>query len=336
MKKEDEERIKQLVDVRIPRMQLDATRELTESINRMVASSMPELKHTSELMGSISKTLAPTIEGLSTPAFSNLAKTMTEALTPSINSAFLDAVKGPTSLLQDIVKPFNDMWAEQFSGLTKNLGKIVEWSHPPNWRGDKTLLLPANLETLLLDEGLPLAWVPARNVLDKMFVANTASERRKILYSNRKGIISLCLLELNSLKKEELHEYKNFAIEAAESIRMGHWRSSQALSTNIIDSIIRRLFDNESRVKLTNHRNGQRINWKEYPLREALVFGGIWGSYAEYWPDSVNENIPRQYTRHATAHAVSKKQYTRINSLIAIMHVTAFLKLLEEEFYGNE
>lgn len=332
MEKRDQERINQIIDVKIPQLQLDATRQLTESMNRMVASSMPDLKHTSELMSSISKTLAPTIEGLSTPAFSNLAKTMTEALEPTISSAFLDATKGHASLLQDIVKPFNDMWAEQFSELTKNLGKIVEWSHPPNWRGDKTLLLPDNLEVLLLDEGLPLAWVPSRNVLDKVFAANTASKRRKVLYSNRRGILNSCLLELNSLKKEELREYKSFALEAAGSIKIGHWRSSQALSTNIIDSIIRRLFDSESRAKLTSHRNGQRINWKEYPLREALVFGGIWGSYAEYWPNGVSQNIPRRYTRHATAHAVSKEQYTKINSLIAIMHVTAFLKLLEEEF----
>ncbi|MGE5298687.1 MAG: hypothetical protein ACM3KF_01465 [Acidobacteriota bacterium] len=331
MEKSDQERINEIIDVKIPQLQLDATRQLTESINRIVASSMPELKHTSELMSSISKTLVPTIDGLSTPAFSNLAKTMTEALSPTINSVFLDATKGHANFLQDIVKPLNDMWAERFSEITKNLGKIVEWSHPPNWRGDKTLLLPENLETLLLDEGLPLAWVPARNVLDKMFAADTVNERRKILYNNRKGIINSCLLELNSLKKEELHEYKIFAIEAAESIKMGHWRSSQALSTNIIDSVIRRLFDNDSRLKLTNHRNGQRISWKEYPLRAALVFGGVWGSYAEYWPDGVSENIPRQYTRHATAHAVSKKQYTNINSLIAVMHLTAFLKLIDED-----
>lgn len=327
---DDREPTNPSIDIKIAQLKLDAAREITESTSKLLANSMPNIQHT---LGSITKSLSPTIDSLSTPAFSNLAKQITEVLRPSIDLGFLSGVTDSRmDFLRDIVKPLNSMWADQFSDITKNIGKLVERSYPPNWRGERPLLLPDNLEVLLLDEGLPLAWVPGHSVLEKVLEASSASERRGILYNNRRGIINSCLEELGTLKKKELREYANFAVEAAESIKIGHWRSSQALSTNIIESMTRRLFDEESRLQLTSHKNGRRIDWKEYPLRAALVFGGVWGSYAEYWPDNVKENIPRRYTRHATTHAVSEKQYTRINSLIAIMHVTAFLKLIDTEY----
>ena len=37
--------------------------------------------------------------------------------------------------------------------------------------------------------------------------------------------------------------------------------------------------------------------------------------------------IPHQLSRHATAHAVSKRQYRRVNSLIAFMHAVDYLCL---------
>lgn len=328
MDKKDRERLNHLVNFELPKLQLDTTRQLTESINRVIESSTPDIQRTSKL---ITECLAPTIDGLSTPAFSNLAKTITDTLLPQIDTTlFSDIAKTRTDLLQSVVKPFNDAWAEQFSELTKNIGRLVERSYPPNWRGNTTPLLPSDLETLLLDEGLPLAWVPPRSVLDKMFLAKSRGDRRKVLYNNCNTILKSCLVELESLEKQDLQEYKTFALEAIASIQTGKWAASQALSTNIIDTATRRLFDESSRVEITSRSGGRRIDWKTYPLRRALVFGGIWGSFASYRPGDAN--IPRQYTRHASTHAVSNRQYTKINSLIAVMHLVAFLKLIDEEF----
>ena len=66
----------------------------------------------------------------------------------------------------------------------------------------------------------------------------------------------------------------------------------------------------------------------QYPLRVAIVLGGIWGSYGEFWPSN-GDVIPREFSRHGSAHGVSRRQYSRINSLLALMHVVSLLKLLE-------
>jgi hypothetical protein len=41
------------------------------------------------------------------------------------------------------------------------------------------------------------------------------------------------------------------------------------------------------------------------------------------------ESIQREFTRHGSAHAVSRMQYSRINAVIALMHVTAYIMLLD-------
>ena len=133
-----------------------------------------------------------------------------------------------------------------------------------------------------------------------------------------------CIAELEGVKEPRLKEYVEFAVEAAESLRDGRWRASQALSANLMDSILNRSFDKASKKRLTDQKT--RVGWEDYPIRSALVIGGIWGSYSEYWP-SKGDPIPRRYTRHASAHGVSRRQYTRLNAVIALMHIVGLLKV---------
>lgn len=322
-------------EVMFSEAQLETIRQLVESVNKMVAKSIPDLSNTLKAIGTMPRITTPAFDSIASSIVPALNKTMSSLIPPSttsaINSAIAAISKQQTSMISEILKPFNEKWIDQFSNITKNIRKIVLSSYPPNWRGDGALNLPSNLDALLLDEGLALAWVPSKKVLVKLFAASDAGERRKILFNNRASIINTCFIELQGIDEPHLKEYVDFALESAESIRAGHWRSSQALSTNLIDSTIIRLFDQQSKTKLTSH--SQRLDWKEYPVRSAVVFGGIWGSYARYQPG--DSNIPQRYTRHASAHAVSNRQYTKINALIALMHVTALLKLISEDFDNN-
>lgn len=335
MEKSKEPEDRQANEIILSEAQLETTRQLVESVNKMVAKSIPDLSNTLKIIGTLPRITVPAFDNITSSIVPALSKTLTNLIDPSTTSAINSAVaaisKQHTSMISEILKPFNERWIDQFSDITKNIRKIVLSSYPPNWRGEDALNLPSNLDALLLDEGLALSWVPPKKILVNLFAANDASERRKILFNNRASVINACFIELEGIDEPHLKEYVDFALESAESIRAGHWRSSQALSTNLIDSTIIRLFDQRSKTKLTSH--SQRLNWKEYPVRSALVFGGIWGSYARYQPG--DSNIPQRYTRHASAHAVSNRQYTKINALIALMHVTALLKLISEDFDNN-
>jgi hypothetical protein len=62
---------------------------------------------------------------------------------------------------------------EQFAEVISRIRAAVRAALPPNWRGED-VVLPKNLEVLLLDEGLPLAWLPQRRFSFRIFAAQTA------------------------------------------------------------------------------------------------------------------------------------------------------------------
>ena len=147
-------------------------------------------------------------------------------------------------------------------------------------------------------------------------------------YSGRTGSRLQRRVAQNSLESDdsELREYTRFAAEAADALINGPPSASQALSANLLDTILRRSFSKDSREAVTDQAN--RPNIDDYPLRVAIVIGGIWGSHAEYRPYR-GDTIPYRYSRHASAHGVSRRQYSRVNAVIALMHVVALLKVMD-------
>ena len=107
----------------------------------------------------------------------------------SIVDAQLTSLKGftglPASLLGDL------SW---ISELTKGL-KLGRPHLPWNWRGVETE--PDELEDevrAILEEGIPLAWVPSARVIELLLAAPDASSRRRVISNNHKGILTSCCL----------------------------------------------------------------------------------------------------------------------------------------------
>lgn len=246
-----------------------------------------------------------------------------QSLFPNLAAIHADALK---SLLPSITL-VQDLQREQFAGIIAKARAAMLARLPPNWRGDE-VSVPGNLEQLLLDEGLPLAWVPPRAVVVKIFAAKTPAERRRIIGDRWKSITKACLQELQAIEHAGLAEPVEFAIEAAESLLEGRAKSSQALAANLLDSILRAEFSDDDRRTITGQ--SVRLSIDDYPLRVAIVFGGIWGSYGQYWPQR-GDRIPRNYSRHGSAHGVSRRQYSRVNAGLALMHVVALLKVMEAD-----
>ena len=61
---------------------------------------------------------------------------------------------------------------DQFANAIGRARAAVIAMLPPNWRGED-VRIPQNLEGLLLDEGLALAWVPPTTVVVKLFNADS-------------------------------------------------------------------------------------------------------------------------------------------------------------------
>ncbi|MDD2818118.1 MAG: hypothetical protein PHN51_04910 [Candidatus Nanopelagicales bacterium] len=212
--------------------------------------------------------------------------------------------------------------------LTKHIGKVGLSFLPPNWQ---EVGFPDNLEELLLDEGLPLAWVPPQEILQKLFAAKTAGQRRQIISANRKRITEACITELEAIRfrdKARQVWVDDFALEAAYALRDGRWRASQALSANLLDSVLSNAIEKSAHDEVKNNR--KKIAWETYPVKPALVLGALYGIHAQYFP-SKGDPIPTRFSRHASVHGVSIQQYKQVNAVIALMHVVGLLRLVEDE-----
>lgn len=226
--------------------------------------------------------------------------------------------------LQQIIETIH---REQFADLFKTFREALESTKPPNWQG---MPLPpeAVMEMMLLDEGLALAWVPNQKVLSRLVGAASAQERRAILGSCWKSTLTSCKSLLQGVGHPQLQRYAKFGLDAADAISHGNPAASQALSANLLDSILRKEFSSTDRRTIT--KQDTRFNIGNYPLGIAIVLGGIWGAHGEYW-EHRGDSIPRKFSRHASAHGVSRRQYSRVNAIISLMHVTGLLKVLESD-----
>lgn len=203
---------------------------------------------------------------------------------------------------------------------------------PPNWwpvdialdtRGDA-------LRTLLLDEGIPLAWVPNAALVDRLLDADTAQQRRQLIRDGWRGIVRDCEDAAGSLSSRVARENARFIRRCASAIRDGHPEAAQALAANLIDT----LGVQYVRKEVVGHnwraiiaKNG-RTTLTRLELRTLLVLGPVAVAHGAYRSGDV---IPRAFTRHATAHAVSARQYSKTNSLLALMCATSLLCWLERD-----
>lgn len=320
----DPDRIRKIVEAADPEA-IKGINQAAVAASKLVSQSIDK----SGILNSIAKINESALAGL---------KVMPKFEVPTLNLDYSSLLPDMTKFNESIMKSlapafadFNKRYFAQFDEIAKNLQKIAARAYPPNWRIEDGLVrFPDNLETILIEEGIPLAWVPPPQVLEKLFAAQTPGDRRKVLSSNWKAVVAECTAVLNSVEEQKLSVYVEFALEAAEALAAGKWKASQALSTNILDSFLHQKFTIASRKELTNQK--QRVDWKKFPMRVALVVGALSGGYAEYWPKNGDE-IPKQFSRHASAHGLSRRQYSRLNAVIALMNVVGLIKVAETDLY---
>lgn len=219
---------------------------------------------------------------------------------------------------------------KQFAEAIAAARRAYDASLPPNWPTGHNL--PTDLEALLLDEGLALAWVPPEDVVVQLFAAASASERRAIIGRRWRGIGRACIEELNQISHPVLRGHGHFAREAADTLMNGSAAASQALSANLLDSILRVEFSGSDRKTITCQKT--RLEIGDYQLRVAIVLGGIWGAHGQFFPER-GDQIPRLYSRHGSAHGVSRRQYSRVNAVLALMHVVALLRVMERDMVDD-
>jgi hypothetical protein len=256
-------------------------------------------------------------------------------MSPSMEALSRRAAKSITGSLAGPMNVFLERQHRQWAPFFESLRKAIKSWLPPNWQ-DVNLPSSHLIETILLDEGIPLAWVPSPEVLTAILEAPDAAVRRRIIGRRWRRIVSDCEACLAEVTNTDLKPHCVFATDIARALREGHAAAAQALAANLLDSIIRHNVDLQLKQTVTaTGKKRVRIDIDDYQLKAGFAMAPIWRAYEEFWEKN-GDPVPRFFGRHPSAHAVSRAQYSRVNAVIGLMLVTSLLRLLDEGIGDNK
>lgn len=231
--------------------------------------------------------------------------------------------------LGKLLERWDETIKTQWVAILKTFASVIERIYPENLREAAPLL--KQIVPLLLDEGIPLMWVPGPEVVRALLDAPDGKSRRRIIGRRWERIVDDCESVLISVDHPVLRETRGFALDCVGALRAGYTNPAQALAANLLDSVLRTYIDEAVRRRVTSNKKGQaRFDLDAYEVRAALTFAPVWHAHAEYWPKN-GDPIPRVFGRHPSAHGVSRNQYSRINAVYAVMLVTSVIKFFDLE-----
>jgi hypothetical protein len=263
----------------------------------------------------------PAIEAMQRSVFDSAGFAQLVASIPRVDAKFLQNTAGFARIVQAQQK--------QIAKILQAALPLLDGMFPPNWKGVdgiKTELV----ELIVLDEGIPLVAVPRAETVQLLIDAPDTQTRRSIIGRRWRSITTDCETSLSHYRRADVADLIGFARKAVAALRGGHPEAAQALSANLLDSLARQYFNADLKVITKAHRKGQRFEIDDYTIRVAFAIAPIWAAYREFWPSN-GDPVPRGFARHASAHAVSTAQYSRINTVIALMLVTSLLWVLEDQ-----
>src|SRR6266511_1666115 len=101
---------------------------------------------------------------------------------------------------------------KQWDSLFRSLQELTESLFPANWKGVRHPQLHV-IEVIVLDEGIPLAWIPSPGVLQTVFDAPDAAKRRQVIGRRWKRVVSDCEGVLSDVTHVGLQCYQPFAAD---------------------------------------------------------------------------------------------------------------------------
>lgn len=136
-----------------------------------------------------------------------------------------------------------------------------------------------------------------------------------------------CAAVLERADHAAVGEELGFALDGLGAMRAGHSRSAQAMFTVTLDTLISRFYpDRNARRAITNRKKGARAPEEidEMGVSEALVWLPIWNAHEEFWKHK-GDTVPYYYSRHASVHGVSSRQFSKRNCIQVLMLVTSLI-----------
>lgn len=211
---------------------------------------------------------------------------------------------------------------------------------PENWQGQR---LAYKDMVRLMQEGVPLAWVPPADVIRHLLAAQDVACRVEILDDHRTEILASCSKVLDAVTDERFAAQRTLLEECVRMIEGGMFSGAQALAANVWDTLVRALaFANPAWLTDKGWWPGYSKISQRVPsvdidddatigqFRKAAVFLPFATALEEF---RGQDPVPGGFNRHATAHAAGAVQYTAANAVIALMLAVSVLREIDDQGY---
>jgi hypothetical protein len=262
------------------------------------------------------------------------ARAVTWQLTPGID-ALLTHVQ--SQVVAPALVPLNASLLEQYRRLIQPILDSL-----PNgatalrgaWPGNLSGLTPGKLDVdalrmLMMDEHLPIAWVPRAATVELILAAKTPGRRRVIYGQKWRSILEDCEELAEQMDSSAIAPYVRFLKSAIEAVRDGHHEAGQALAATTLDTVRQRFILDSTYKRWIG--TPDPIEPDELDVRTFFVICQLWGIHRQFWVRN-DDPIPRSFTRHGTVHGVSNLQYTRLNALLGVAHLTSLMWSQDSKF----
>ncbi len=209
--------------------------------------------------------------------------------------------------------------------------------YPANLRGIEDLDFE-EVEAVVMLDGIALYGVPRREIAEKLIRAGSSAARREVLGRRWKAISADCRVAVESCTSASpmVAPYLAFALASLDALDAGHPKAAQAMAAAVLDTAVNGYFGKQ-RYDLTPNRKRTRTNdeYQDFEVRKFIATAPLWQAYQNYWAED-GDPIPTTFSRHASVHGVSAKQYSRRNAVQAVLFVSSFLLFLDEEARRNK
>lgn len=225
---------------------------------------------------------------------------------------------------------FASQQATWLNNIAPALASMRAAFYPPNLRGIEGLELE-DVEKVVMADGIPLYGLPRPSIAQALIQAGGARGRREVLGRRWKLISGDCRAAIGRCGSDAVAAYVPFAVAALDALDAGHTEAAQTLAGTLIDAILTSYFGKD-RYKYTPDRNGKRTKdaYEEFDVRQFIAFAPMWQTYQQFFTAD-GDKVPMTFSRNATAHTVSSRQFNRRNALQGVMIACSLLYRLDEE-----
>jgi hypothetical protein len=186
------------------------------------------------------------------------------------------------------------------------------------------------VEQVVMVDGIPLYGVPRTSTAEALIRADAASKRRDILGRRWKTISADCRDAVEGCTSGAVASYVPFAVAAVDALDAGHTEAAQALAGSVVDAILSSYFGKD-RYKYTPDKKGKRTKdaYDEFNVRQFIAFAPMWQTYQQFFVTG-GDKVPTTFSRNATTHTVSRRQFNRRNAVQGLMVACSLLYRVDE------